>query len=193
MFLEKPTPPVFLPGKSHGQRSLAGYSTWSRKNQTWLSDYTTTTTTAAYTLYNKNARYIGDVAYKLTVAKLLMQRWHLLHTNMSYFVIQCPQAKKCFSFSQYVITVKWVVGRLWGKRLEGFTLLSASPEWLYVGLKVKLTAFPCLLIHSHQRKNLGRPGIWKKNIEGLTGLDSQGTTNCLAMSINTMNKIFTKM
>ena len=26
----QPTP-VFLPGKSHGQRSLAGYSLWSRK------------------------------------------------------------------------------------------------------------------------------------------------------------------
>ena len=23
--------PVFLPGKSHGERSLAGYSPWSRK------------------------------------------------------------------------------------------------------------------------------------------------------------------
>ena len=23
--------PVFLPGKSHGQKSLAGYSTWGRK------------------------------------------------------------------------------------------------------------------------------------------------------------------
>ena len=25
------TPPVFLPGKFHGQRSLAGYSPWGRK------------------------------------------------------------------------------------------------------------------------------------------------------------------
>ena len=25
------TSPVFLPGKSHGQRSLAGYSPWGRK------------------------------------------------------------------------------------------------------------------------------------------------------------------
>ena len=25
------TPSVFLPGKLHGQRSLAGYSTWSRR------------------------------------------------------------------------------------------------------------------------------------------------------------------
>ena len=30
--------PVFLPGESHGQRNLAGYSPWGRKNQTQLSD-----------------------------------------------------------------------------------------------------------------------------------------------------------
>jgi len=28
---EMTTPPVFLPGKSHGQRSLAGYSSWGCK------------------------------------------------------------------------------------------------------------------------------------------------------------------
>ena len=33
----QPTP-VFLPGKPHGQRSLAGYSLWDLKSQTWLSD-----------------------------------------------------------------------------------------------------------------------------------------------------------
>ena len=27
---------VFLPGESHGQRSLAGYSLWGHKSQTWL-------------------------------------------------------------------------------------------------------------------------------------------------------------
>ena len=32
--------PVFLTGKSHGQRSLAGYSSWGCKNQTWLSNMT---------------------------------------------------------------------------------------------------------------------------------------------------------
>ena len=32
----KPTP-VFLPGKFHGQRSLAGYSPWGCKDQTQLS------------------------------------------------------------------------------------------------------------------------------------------------------------
>ena len=31
--------PVFLPGKSHGQRNLAGYSQGCTNTQTWLSDY----------------------------------------------------------------------------------------------------------------------------------------------------------
>jgi len=33
----QPTP-VFLPGESHGQRSLAGYKPWSLKEWTRLSD-----------------------------------------------------------------------------------------------------------------------------------------------------------
>ena len=33
--------PVLLPGQSHGQRSLAGYSSWAAKNWTRLSDTTT--------------------------------------------------------------------------------------------------------------------------------------------------------
>ena len=33
---------VFLPWKSHGERSLAGYYPWGHKNQTPLSDYTIT-------------------------------------------------------------------------------------------------------------------------------------------------------
>ena len=32
----QPTP-VFLPGKSHGQKSLVGYSPWGRKSWTRLS------------------------------------------------------------------------------------------------------------------------------------------------------------
>jgi len=37
----QPTP-VFLPGESHGQRSLVGYSPWVAKSQTRLSDFTFT-------------------------------------------------------------------------------------------------------------------------------------------------------
>ena len=36
----QPTP-VFLPGESHGQRSLVGYRPWGHKSQTRLSNYTT--------------------------------------------------------------------------------------------------------------------------------------------------------
>ena len=39
---EVATTPVLLPGKSHGQRSLVGYSPWVAKSQTQLRDYTTT-------------------------------------------------------------------------------------------------------------------------------------------------------
>ena len=34
--------PTFLPGKSHGQRSLAGYSSWGHTSQTQLSPCTRT-------------------------------------------------------------------------------------------------------------------------------------------------------
>ena len=35
--------PVFMPGESHGQRSLEGYSPQGCKSQTQFSNYTTTT------------------------------------------------------------------------------------------------------------------------------------------------------
>ena len=35
--------PVFLPGKFHGQRNLAGYSLWGLKSQTWLKRLSTHT------------------------------------------------------------------------------------------------------------------------------------------------------
>ena len=35
---EMATTPVFLPGESHGQRSLVGYSPWGHKSWTRLSD-----------------------------------------------------------------------------------------------------------------------------------------------------------
>ena len=34
--------PVLLPGKSHGRRSLVGFSPWVAKSWTWLSDFTFT-------------------------------------------------------------------------------------------------------------------------------------------------------
>ena len=45
----QPTP-VFSPGESHGQRSLAGYSPWGQKSWTRLSDWTTTTVFQLFSL-----------------------------------------------------------------------------------------------------------------------------------------------
>ena len=43
----QPTP-VFLPGKSHGQRSLVDYSSWGCKSPDRLREETTTTTTTSF-------------------------------------------------------------------------------------------------------------------------------------------------
>ena len=44
LWREWPPIPVFLPGKSHGQRSLAGYSPWVPKSRTRLRNFTFTFT-----------------------------------------------------------------------------------------------------------------------------------------------------
>ena len=40
---ERQPTPAFLPGESHGQRSLAGYSSWVCKSRTQFSNSTTST------------------------------------------------------------------------------------------------------------------------------------------------------
>ena len=55
----QPTP-IFLPGESHRQRSLAGYSLWGHKSQTWLSDQTTTTS-----IYTNNIYIHKEYIYKI--------------------------------------------------------------------------------------------------------------------------------
>ena len=53
---EMATTPVFLPGKSHGQRSLAGYSPWGHKE----SDTTERLTFPLWPLASSSARGAGD-------------------------------------------------------------------------------------------------------------------------------------
>ena len=75
----------FLPGKSHGQRSLAGYSPWGPKNQTGLSDYTTTTTAGNVMMsltYSLVMTYSGTSCVKQTVTcKSLTEELHT-HTDL---------------------------------------------------------------------------------------------------------------
>ena len=49
--------PVYLPGKSHGQRSLAGYSPWGHKE----SDMTEVTDTFTFTLKSGTVSHAFDL------------------------------------------------------------------------------------------------------------------------------------
>ena len=60
---------VRLPGKSHGQRSLADHSLWGHKSWTWLNNWTTTTTTVTYCLF-LNVRII-IFSYNLLTGKAI--------------------------------------------------------------------------------------------------------------------------
>ena len=66
----QPTP-VFLPGKSQGQRSLAGYSPWGHKSRTWLSDETTTTFSYAKKQkeLHQNVR-VGEITWSFNIHPL---------------------------------------------------------------------------------------------------------------------------
>ena len=58
----QPTP-VFLPGESHGQRSLAGYSPWGRKE----SD--TTERLSTQYLHTSEALFLDAIIYKVIIHK----------------------------------------------------------------------------------------------------------------------------
>ena len=52
--------PLFLPGESHGQRILAGYSPWDRKSWTQLSYRTSTTAGIQGLALSEQARTVTD-------------------------------------------------------------------------------------------------------------------------------------
>ena len=56
--------PVFLPGKSHGQRSVVGYSPWGRKEWTQLSNFTHSLTHSLI-LGSGMATYSGILTWRI--------------------------------------------------------------------------------------------------------------------------------
>ena len=67
--------PVFLPGKSHGQRSLASYSPWGHKelDTTWqLNKYN------KLVLYNKTTATKRNEALEHTVEKLFQMMINII-------------------------------------------------------------------------------------------------------------------
>ena len=66
---------VFLPGKFHEQRSLAGYSP-CHKSQTWFSDQTTTTTKVTEKFLRRQRRL--KVLEKRKIQRCRYNIWHFL-------------------------------------------------------------------------------------------------------------------
>ena len=79
-------PLQYLPGESHGQRSLAGYSPWGHKSWTRLSDYTTTTT-QSLTLLTISTTSIQATAILPWTTAATSYLGSLLHFNQLYFVL----------------------------------------------------------------------------------------------------------
>ena len=73
---ERQPTPVFLPGKSHGWWSLAGYSPWGRKSWTQLSDSTATTYNSNFMLFTSEHVDL----YSLKVKVKLLSRVQLFAT-----------------------------------------------------------------------------------------------------------------
>ena len=68
--------PVFLPGKFHGQRSLAGYSPGGHRESTWLSDWAHTHTHTRIYIHNTLCNiyymyFLPPTNKKLTICQLL--------------------------------------------------------------------------------------------------------------------------
>ena len=91
----QPTP-VFLPGESHGWRSLVGYSPQVTKSWTWLSDFTFTFTFEEYSVIEtsslspKRLRGKTKVTYALLHVSLLIYFslfQHLLHHPLLRYIL----------------------------------------------------------------------------------------------------------
>ena len=83
------TPSIFLPGESHGQRSLAGYSPWGLKNWAWLSNWTTTTTIMHASSHSQKK--------KIEISFVLQEKvsWFLLYIfliQLFSFFPSCPRS-----------------------------------------------------------------------------------------------------
>ena len=95
---------VFLSGKSHGQTSLAGYSPWSCKSQTLLSDQTT----RFHWIYMPHFPYLFIHGYLGCFYTLAIVTNDTVNTNTSTNTSFRP----CFQFFQ-IYTPKWNWWIIW--------------------------------------------------------------------------------
>ena len=114
--------PVFLPGKFHGQRSLAGYSPWGHKSQTQLSDHSEEShqlndappptdaphhTLLAYSLFpvtlgplhGAEAMIANCFTSSLHIFTPLEVEWNPMQCELKWCVLTLDWTKACVGFS----------------------------------------------------------------------------------------------
>ena len=114
----QPTP-VSLPGKSHGQRSLAGYSPRGRKSQTRLSDYTTTTTTHSH---------VRDAANGLPKGMKMSSRSHAAGAMTVTLVDFTSNPVFSSPTLPYAVPPSWVPNSSLSRRMPDFVNLAIVTE-----------------------------------------------------------------
>ena len=84
----QPTP-VFLPGESHGQRSLVGYSPRGRKESEWLSDFT-------FTFMPNIMYHINWTTAEVRNARNLheVEKSHMTYIGLSYLPFHISRFKQ---------------------------------------------------------------------------------------------------
>ena len=84
--------PVFLPGKSHGPRSLAGYSPWGHKERAGFSDLT------AATMQAEEPIVCGGSEWKEKSSEGSGSGRVQLHAGPTLF--NCPLSRRFFDLSE---------------------------------------------------------------------------------------------
>ena len=81
----QPTP-VFLPGESHGQRSMVGYSPWGSNSWTWLNDFLFTwlvTDEVIYSIWNDLEHIMFQISRSHNLLHSKLQCGVQMHLDLS--------------------------------------------------------------------------------------------------------------
>ena len=113
--------PVFLPGKSHGQRRLAGYSTWGHKE----SDTTERLTLSILHTRNHSNRWKYSIEYDkiLVPMELTSQYGKIYHKEINKIIKTIADSHK--DHKEYIFFSMWVTFALKSK-WQGKPVMSKS-------------------------------------------------------------------
>ena len=96
----QPTP-VFLPGESQGQRSLAGYSPWGRKSWVYIyipSLLSISPLLPAYSSRSSQSSRLGSPCYVATSHCLFYTWWGIYVNAISQFIPSSPSPAESTNF-----------------------------------------------------------------------------------------------